>query len=151
MLNYSTKYKPRYVKSEAVKEMEKLAFNEARRKHPSMPIHALAPRIYKDNTANALTKCIVDYITLKKGFASRLNSTGIYRQDIQKFVPNTQKRGLSDVIAVYKGKSLNIEVKMGLDRLSEHQIKVKRDIESSGGLFFIAKDFESFKIWFDNL
>lgn len=79
MLNYSTKYKPRYVKSEAVKALENLAFNEARRKHPTIPIHALAPRIYKDNTANGLTKCIVDYITLKGGFASRLNSTGIYK------------------------------------------------------------------------
>lgn len=151
MLNYSTKYKDRYVKSDSVKELEKLAFNEAKRKHPTMPIHALAPRIYKDNTASGLTKCIVDYITLKGGFASRLNSTGIYRQDIQKFVPNTQKRGLSDVIAIYKGKSLNIEIKMPKDRMSEHQLKVKREIESSGGLYWIAKDFETFKTWFDNL
>lgn len=66
-------------------------------------------------------------------------------------MPNTQKRGLSDVIAVYKGKSLNIEVKTGNDRMSEHQLKIKNDIESSGGLYFIARDFQSFKLWFDNL
>jgi hypothetical protein len=141
----------RSVKSDEVKELEKLAFSEARRKHPTIPIHALAPRIYKDDTANGLTKCIVDYIALKGGFASRLNSTGIYRQDLQKFVYNTQKRGLSDIIAVYKGKSLNIEVKAGKDRMSEHQLKVKKEIESSGGLYFVAKDFSTFKTWFDNL
>lgn len=140
-----------YRKSQAVKDLESLATAEAQRKYPDMPPQYLCPRIYRDKTANELTKCIVDYITIKGGFASRINSMGVYRQKLNKFTPGTQRKGIADIMATYQGKSLHIEVKAGTDRMRPEQMKVRDEVKSSGGYYYVAKDFESFKIWFDQL
>jgi len=42
-------------------------------------------------------------------------------------------------------------VKIGADRQSEDQIKVQQQQEEAGGLYFVAKDFSSFKNWIDQL
>ena len=59
----SSNVKCRYVKSEAVRELERIADHAARLKYPEVPF--LAPRKYRDDSANGLTKCIVAYIQLK--------------------------------------------------------------------------------------
>ena len=138
-----------YRKPEAVKELERMADVEARRLHPIMP-HP-APRKFRDDTSNDLTKCIVKYITLKGGFASRVNTTGIYDKKLGKYRRGTQKRGLTDVIATYKGLSLHIEVKNSRDRLSDAQKKIQNEVTASGGLYNVARNFTDFKIWFDEL
>ena len=149
MIETATHKKTTYQKPEAVKELERMADAEARRLHPTMP-HP-APRKYRDDTANDLTKCIVKYITLKGGFASRVNTTGIYDKKLRKYRRGTQKRGLADVIATYKGLSLHIEVKHGRDRLSNAQKKIQDEITRSGGQYYVAQNFTEFKEWFDRL
>lgn len=138
-----------YRKPQAVRELEKLADAEAHSQHPTMP--HLALRRYRDNTANGLTVCIVKYITLKRGFASRINSTGIFRPQLGKYTSGTQKNGIADIISTYKGKSLHIEVKHGRDVQSEAQKKIELEVTRSGGVYFIARNFTQFKQWFDNL
>jgi len=140
-----------YHKPDAVKELERLAMDEARRKYPNHPAGVLAPRIFRDDSANGLTQCIVKYITLQGGFASRINSTGIYNKKLHKYIPGTQKKGIADVMATFKGLSLHIEVKHGSDRLSDSQKKIQDEVTQSGGLYYVARDFTSFKQWFDNL
>ena len=68
------KPRPAYRKPEAVRELEQLADTEARLLHPNFPVNALAPRIFRDDTSSGLTACIVKYVTLKGGFASRTNN-----------------------------------------------------------------------------
>ena len=51
-------------------------------------------------------------------------------------------------MACIRGKFLSIEVKVGKDKLSEFQVKEKALIEKSGGLYFVAKEMESFTDWF---
>jgi len=140
----------RYVKPAAIKELEQMATAAAREKHPNIPEYALAPRKFRDDRANELTKCIVEYIKLKKGFATRLNSTGIYRNDIKKFVPNTQRKGMPDVFGLMEGKTLFIEVKIGNDRMSLAQLKVKNEAEANGAYYHIARNFTDFKNWIEN-
>jgi biotin-(acetyl-CoA carboxylase) ligase len=140
-----------FKKSAAVRELEALANKAARIKYPNTPDYAFAPRKFRDDSANGLTSCIVKYITFRGGFASRINSTGVYNQKLRKYIPGTSRKGLADIMATYKGKSLHIEVKIGKDRQSEYQMKVEADVMRSGGLYFIAKDFDSFKVWFDNI
>jgi hypothetical protein len=140
-----------YQKPDAVKELQYMAMDEARKKYPNHPSGVLAPRIYRDDTANSLTNCIVKYITLKSGFASRVNNTGIYNQKLRKYVPGTSKKGLPDIIGTYKGKSLFIEVKIGRDVQSEAQKRIQEDHEASGGLYFLAHTFTEFKKWFDSI
>lgn len=136
-------------KPEAVKELERMADNEARRLHPTCP--HLAPRTFRDDTANHLTKCVVEYIRLSGGFASRISNQGTYNSKLRKYIPSTSRKGLADVMATYQGKSLHIEVKVGLDKQSEAQKKIESEVSRSGGHYFIAKNFTSFKEWYDNL
>ncbi len=138
-------------KSEAVKELERLANIEARNLHPTIDSRFIAPRIFRDDSANSLTSCIVKYITLCGGFASRINSTGIYRPQLGKYTPGTQKRGIADIMATFRGLSLHIEVKIGKDQQSEAQKRVEAEVNRSGGRYFIARDFESFYKWFKEL
>jgi hypothetical protein len=140
-----------YQKSDAVKALERQATDDARLKHPTLPEYALAPRTFRDDTANGLTTCITHYITLCGGFASRINNQGTYRAKLGRYTLSTSRRGLADVMAVYKGFSLHIEVKIKRDVQSQHQRQVELDVNRSGGYYFIARDFTEFKEWFDSL
>ncbi len=143
------KPKPAYRKPIAVKHLEELANQDAQRRHPSISPEHLAPRKFRDDTANGLTACIVAYAKLTGAFASRLNNTGIYRGG--KYTRSTSRRGLPDVLVTRGGQSLFIEVKVGRDKMSQWQQAVRDDQQQAGGLYYVAKDFESFKQWYDNL
>lgn len=141
----------RYVKPEAVKELERLADAEARRLHPTMNPDHIAPRLYRDDTANGLTACITAFLKLSGAFVSRLNNSGIYDKRLNKYRPGTNRKGLPDVVCTYQGKSIMIEVKTGRDRMSEHQERIRCEQERSGGLYYVARNFTEFKKWFDDL
>lgn len=138
-----------YLKPESVKELEQLMNAKARLDHPSVNPMYLAPRVYRDDTANGLTAAVVAYITLRGGFASRVNNGGTWRKDLGKYTPSGAKRGISDIIATYKGVSLMVEVKIGRDKMSEFQERVKAEHEQAGGRWFTAHNFTEFKLWFD--
>lgn len=141
----------RYNKPEAIKDLENLAQREAEHRYPDTPPHLLAPRRYRDDTANALTRCIVDYIRFNGGSAFRINSQGQYDPGLKRWRHSGQRKGLPDIQATINGQSVHIEVKIGRDRLSEYQVQVKNEIEASGGLYFVAKDFTTFKTWLDEI
>jgi hypothetical protein len=141
--------KPSYKKPEAVKELERLADAEALRLHPGNP--ALCPRTFRDDSANSLTACITSYLRLKGAFCSRLNNTGIYDKRLMRYRPGTSRKGLPDILATYQGKSLFIEVKTGRDRIRPDQERIRDEQNASGGLYFVAHDFTSFKEWFDTI
>jgi hypothetical protein len=138
-----------YAKSPAVLELERLAMDEAKILHPSCP--ALAKRSFRDDKSNSLTQCIVKYVTLKGGFASRINNGGNYNTKLRRFIPGTSRKGLADVMATYQGKSLHIEIKTGKDRQSEAQRKIEAEVILSGGYYVLASNFTDFKTWFDSL
>lgn len=139
----------RYCKPESVKILESMADAEARRLHPTCP--ALAPRKFRDDTANHLTRAICEYVRLKGGFASRVNNQGTYSRKLGRYIPSTSRKGLPDVLATYRGRSLFIEVKAGADKMSVDQYRVAREQTANGGLYFVADCFSSFKEWFDEL
>ena len=139
--------KPSYRKPEAVKELERLSMVEARELHPTLDPRFIAPRTFRDDTANSLTDCIVKYITLCGGFASRISNQGTYIQKLGKYIPSTSRKGLADVMATFRGLSLHIEVKAGKDVQSDEQKKIESEVRQAGGYYFLAKDFESFYKW----
>jgi hypothetical protein len=106
------------------------------------------PNGSKPETANSLTRKVVDHIRSLGGFATRLQSTGQYRDDLQKFVPSQQRAGLPDVMAVFEGKPCFVEIKIGRDILSGDQKKAIAELEQAGAGVFVAKDFDSFQRWF---
>ena len=140
-----------YRKPDSVKELEALADAEAKRLHPTMRPEHIAPRKYRDDTANGLTACITTYLRLKGAFVSRLNNGGVYDTRLKRYRPGTNRKGLPDVVCTYKSKSVFIEVKTGRDRMSEHQERIRDEQNRSGGLYLIARNFSDFKTWFDEI
>lgn len=152
-----------YRKPEAVKQLEALADQDQQRKHPNTPAKYLAPFKYRDDTANGLTRCIVDYIRLQGGQAERINTTGIpqdTRQQVTDILGRTRTigsvtwrtgggtRGSADISATIQGRSVKIEVKIGKDRQSDAQRQYQAAIEAAGGLYYIAKNFTEFVNWY---
>jgi hypothetical protein len=124
-----------------------------------MPLDYIPLFKYTDKTANGLTRCIIDYLTLQGYQAERISTTGrmvdntktftnvlgITKQiGTKKYIPTSGVKGSADISATIKGKSVKIEVKIGKDRQSEHQKKYQESIENSGGLYLIATSFEQF-------
>ena len=148
----------------AIEQLKQLHLNYNSLKYPSVPDYARFKPKYTDKTANGLTKCIKDFIEFKGGQAERINNTG--RQidnrtsvtDVMgnvrtigsvMWIKGTGKNGTADISATIQGRSVKIEVKIGRDKQSQTQKEYQQQVEKSGGLYFIAKDFESFLQWYN--
>jgi hypothetical protein len=117
---------------------------------------------WNDNSANALTKCIIHFITYSGFQAERINTMGVYREGkkIQvgentrqlkgKYTPSTGTKGSADISATIRGRSVKIEVKYGKDKQSEVQKRYQESIEQAGGTYFIARNFDEFIIFYNN-
>lgn len=153
-----------YRKPQAVKVLEELANMENQRQHPNMKAAYLGKYKYRDDTANGLTKCIVDFIRLKGYQAERINTTGIpidTSRQVTDILGHARTiggvhwrsgggtNGSADISATIKGQSVKVEVKIGKDRQSEAQKEYQKQVEQAGGLYFIAKDFTAFVEWYN--
>ncbi len=151
-----------YSKSSAVKLLEELADNDARNKYPT--VSYLAPRKFRDDSANGLTKCIITFLTLQGHQAERINSTGRIFDNRMTFtdvigrkrtvgryewVYGTGTRGTAEISASIAGRSANIEVIILSDRQSQAQIEYDQAIERAGGIYVIARSFEQFYDWYN--
>ena len=96
--------------------------------------------------ASDLTNQIINEIYSTGGYAWRSSSTGIH--DASKGIHRTApKKGVSDVLGIYRGVLLAIEVKIGSDRMSPEQSGFHNNIQHHGGCPFVARDFPSFQEW----
>jgi hypothetical protein len=134
----------------AMQLLRELHLKDNRLRFPNFPEYARVCPKYSDKTANGLTKCIIDFIKLNKGQAERINCTGrtIRTGSGQKYIPTSGQRGTADISATIRGRSVKIEVKIGKDKQSEFQKAYQQDIEASGGIYYIAKDFSTFYSWY---
>ena len=134
-----------------LKELTELNQMDKARRYPSVPSHALPKSKHSDSTANGLTKAIISWLELNGCWATRVSSAGRYIAQQGKFIPSTTKRGTADIHAVIGGRHVSIEVKVGKDRMSEDQHKVKAAIEKAGGVYFIATDFDKFMTFYKTI
>lgn len=147
-----------YIKSQAVLELERLANIEAREKHPNIEPKYLAPRKYRDDSANGLTKCVIDFLRLSGCQAERINCTGRHIDNTEvvenvlgdrrrigsvKWLPTSGQKGTADISATINGRSVKIEVKMR-DRQSADQKAYQKAVESAGGVYLIVRSFAEF-------
>lgn len=152
--------------AKALKQLQDLHFEAQKTKYKTIPPAYIPRKKFADATANGLTQCIIQYINLMGGFAERISNTGrqIDNRKIvtdvlgQKrilgtvsYIKGTGKNGTADISATYKGLSLKIEVKIGKDKMSAAQSEYKQKTEGAGGIYYIAKDFETFFEWFNQL
>lgn len=107
--------------------------------------------------ANGLTRAIINHLTWSGHYANRVSSAGrlapgLEKQasgavlTVKKFIPSTTKRGTADIHAIINGKHISIEVKIGRDHMSDHQVKEQQRIERAGGIYLVVKTIEG---WFE--
>lgn len=116
--------------------------------------YELKTKPYSDTTANGLTRCVEDFINNypgEVGEASRINSTGTPRKMHDgsiKWSNSNTKKGIADIKGTFRGKALNIEVKIGRDRQSEVQRKEQERIIKAGGIYWLVNNFPQFlELW----
>ena len=154
----------RYSKSPAIKHLESLILEAKKLRYPSIPSDYIAAVKYRDDTANGLTKCGIDFLKVKGHQAERISTTGRPIDRTKTFtdvlghqrtigriewIPGTSTKGSADISATIDGRSVKIEVKIGPDRMSQAQRDYERSIVTSGGIYYIAKDFATFLTWFN--
>jgi hypothetical protein len=126
--------------------------------HPNYPQDYIPKTMYKDSTANGLTRAICDYINYNGYQAERINTMGTAREKKTTagkvigvtWTKGTSTAGSADISATIKGRSVKIEIKIGKDRQSDAQKRYQENIEKAGGTYIIAKDFDSFVEWYEN-
>ena len=155
-------------RKKALKDLAKLAFENLKIRYPSVPEHAIPPPKYADGTANGLTKCVIDFILLNGYQAERINSMGRQVDNTKTstdvlgrirtigsigWIKGTGKNGTADISATIKGRSVKIEVKCKATKdnyQSAEQKAYQLQIERAGGVYVIARDFRSFRGWYNN-
>jgi hypothetical protein len=143
--------------------LQRMEREQQRIKYPSIPENALAGTNWQDNSANALTKSIIGFINMSGHFAERINTMGTYRQGKKikvgentrqlpgKYVPTTGVKGSADISCIINGMSVKIEVKYGSDRMSEAQKDYAQRTVAAGGIYYVARDFDSFIEWYSDI
>lgn len=120
--------------------------------HPNMPKAYIVPTRYNQKTANGLTKCICNFLKYTGNQAERISNTGrqIKINGAYKWITGSGVNGTADISGTIAGRSVKIEVKINInnDVQSDAQKKYQKSIESAGGIYFIAKDFDSFYYWY---
>jgi len=137
-------------RSKHIKHLEQLQMEQYKNRYPSVPDHAIPRPKYQHTKSNGLTKAICDYIDLLGGWATRINTMGVYRDG--RWTKSTTKLGTADIWAQYNNTGYAIEVKIGADKQSEEQKQVQREFTKakSGGVYIIAKTFDQFYEDFNN-
>jgi hypothetical protein len=143
-------------------KLKALEIEQLKAKYPSMRPELIPLTDWKDTSANALTKCIIFWINALGGQAERISNQGQYRAGKKipmmdsfkqlpgKWTPGQGTKGTADISATIRGRSVKIEVKYAKDRQSEHQKAYQEAIEKAGGTYIIAKDFDSFVLWYES-
>lgn len=129
--------------NKAIKELQAKELEVKRERYKNVPEYALSKMNVKQN-ANGLTQAIINWLTLNNHFATRVSSAGRYLTREKIYIPSTTRKGSADIHAIINGIHVSVEVKIGKDKMSEAQIKMKAEIERAGGCYYVAKDFESF-------
>jgi hypothetical protein len=146
-------------------KLNALMMEQLKQKFPNMPEAYIPKTDWTDNSANALTKCVIAWIQFNGGQAERISSQGQYREGAKiqvgsgimahtkqlpgKWTPGQSTKGTADISATIRGRSVKIEIKQK-DKQSEAQKQYQQAIENAGGVYIIVRDFDSFMVWYDN-
>lgn len=96
-------------------------------------------------TEKTIEKQILIYLWSRRILCTKIDSTGIWdgkRQAFRKNTHNFKRKGVSDIIGIYQGRFLSIEVKSNTGKLSIDQKEWLKDVEFNGGIAFVARSVE---------
>jgi penicillin-binding protein-related factor A (putative recombinase) len=88
---------------------------------------------------------ICSYLRLKGAFVFIHDSVGIF--DVRRGVFRSNRspyriRGVADLLGIYKGRPLAVEVKTKTGRVSPHQQEFLKKWTAAGGIGFVARSVE---------
>jgi len=142
-----------------LKDLTEADWQKRRIEKPNVPEYALCRTKFTDKKANELQKSIVAWFKLSGYHAERISVTGrlidqrktymdqggkVRTIGSSKWIKTSMNVGSADVSATYKGRSVKVEVKIGKDTQSDDQKNYQESIEKAGGIYFIAKSWDSF-------
>lgn len=107
------------------------------------------PTLPKVATANGLTQFICNFINWSGYRATRINTMG--RMVGGRWIHSTTRKGSADISATVKGKSLQIEIKVGRDRPRPEQLAEQVKERAAGGIYEFVSTPEQFFAIFDTL
>lgn len=91
-------------------------------------------------TEKTIERSILDFLRWKRVFAFKVENGGVFDEKRKAFRFSAMRtRGIADIIGVYKGRPLAIEVKTPTGRLSDHQKIFLSDWSSAGGVAVVAR------------
>lgn len=122
-------------------ELQRMKDEEFAKRYPNVPSYAKPKPKKVKSPANQLTNDVISHIILTGGWATRINSMG--RVLNGKYIPGSTQKGVSDIMACINGKFIAIEIKIK-DKLSEDQIKFSKQIEKSGGKYFVVHNIDEY-------
>jgi hypothetical protein len=141
------------------------ALNRITTERPNLPYPESFVHRYVTNTANGLTRCVIDWINFNGGFARRVSVTGKMVDGTKvvtdvmggrrivgsvSYQKSSMVRGSADISAVINGKSIEIEIKIKRDIQSDKQKEYQANIQKAGGTYIVVKTFEEFLNWWDS-
>lgn len=129
-----------------IKQLNEFAIQLNAKKYENVPPHAVPrPKVLSDKDANSLTASVLfDFIHIRGGYAFRVNNMGVYDAKRGVYRKGGTVKGIPDIIGLIDGRFIGIEIKFGSDRMSADQMEMKREIESNGGIYIVAKRYEQY-------
>lgn len=134
--------KSRYIKPDSVKKLENDVLEQKKLKFPNQPY--LMKKKLRDDTANGLTQCIQEWAKVNNCHSQRMNTTGQYDFKLGRYRRSGSTRGVSDMLIIYKGNTINLEIKIGNDKQSKYQIQMQESINNAGGIYMIIRSYNDF-------
>lgn len=134
-------------------------YNKSR--HLSIPEHARPVKIFRENSANELTKSVLAWLEFNNIHAFRQSSEGRFlapktvKNVMGKtvslgqgtYIPRSKgAKGAGDITCTLPpfGRRLEIEIKFGNDRQSDVQKEYQKEVEAMGGIYIIVKSWDGF-------
>lgn len=88
---------------------------------------------------------ILSYLSSRRILAFKVDNVGIFDQSkgiYRRKHSVHRKLGISDILGIYEGRPLAIEVKSKSGRLSPHQREFLNEFKAHGGISFVARSIE---------
>lgn len=94
---------------------------------------------------------IIDYLSILENqgklFFQRTNNITVYdsKKNIHRSLAKGQKKGFPDLLILFKGKCLGIEIKTTTGRQSKEQKEIEQQFKKNGAEYYIVRSLEDVK------
>lgn len=148
---------------EAFKELFDLALRNQIANYPKTPYPESFIHRYVPNTANGLTRCIIDWLKFDGQQAENIKVKGTMVDNTKvvtdvmggkriigsvSYNKSSMTKGSADISSIIYGRAVRIEIKINTDKQSEHQKEYQQAIERAKGVYVIIKTISEWSEWY---